>query len=383
MWLRRRCAADLVLASGCVLAGGWDGLRSGLFDGSPVLGLQAPPGVDLALGGLAGLAVLARRERPLVLYAAALLGWLVSAAYPAVLVAQYTLGAHRRSPREGAALTAASVAVVVGPIWGAYGGDAGVPLAVTLCVLPFLIGLTLRSHRAQVAELRERARRNRREEQLRIDRARAEERAQIARDMHDVVTHRVSLMVLHATALEAARGRDAVAVSAQIQGIGRAALEELRSLVGVLRDGAAAPLRPQPGLADLPELTDASRALGVAVDLRMPAGLRAPALAEHAVYRVVQEALTNVHKHTAGARASVTVGADEAGLAVVVTNGAGPGGSGGTGSAMPFAATGAGHGLLGIAERVRLVGGTLSARPLAGGGFEVSAHVPVDRGALP
>ena len=172
---------------------------------------------------------------------------------------------------------------------------------------PVIAGLYLTSRRALVATLQERARRNLHEERLRIDQARAEERAQIARDMHDVVTHRVSLMVLHATALESAQGREAARIAGQIQSIGRGALDELRTLVGVLRDGGAAPLRPQPGIADLPELVADSGRLGSTVHLSIEDGLRASSLVEHAVYRVVQEALTNVHKHAPTARATVVV----------------------------------------------------------------------------
>ncbi|MEV4629672.1 histidine kinase [Micromonospora sp. NPDC049523] len=369
MGLGQRRVVDVLLAAVCVLAGAWDGLQSGLFDGSPLVDQRAPLAVDVALGILTGLAVLVRRSRPVLLYTCALLCWGVVGAYPALLVAQFSVGADVRSARRRVVLTAAMLAVVAVPLWRVGGGDGAVPLSFALCIVPVLVGLYLTSRRELLASLEERARRNEREERLRIDQARAEERAQIARDMHDVVTHRVSLMVLHATALESAQGREAMAIAGQIQGIGRTALEELRTLVGVLRDDAAAPLRPQPGLTDLDELVAASVALGLAVELSVEDGLRAPALVEHAVYRVVQEALTNVHKHAGEARTTVTVGSDGDGLLLVVRD---------DGSAPARdVAIGGGHGLLGISERVRLIGGTLRTRPLPGGGFEVLARMPM------
>ncbi|MEO3815043.1 histidine kinase [Plantactinospora sp. B24E8] len=372
MWHgRQHLVLATPLVATCVLAGIWDGFQSGLFNGSPIVDRPAPLVVDATLGVAAGLAVLVRRDRPRLLYVTALLSWGVTGAYPALLIAQFAIGAHLRSGRQQILLTAVMLAAVSGPLWMVSGGDGAVPVSFVLCVVPVLVGLYLTSRRELMANLRDRARRNEREERLRIEQARAEERAQIARDMHDVVTHRVSLMVLHATALESTQGRDAVAIASQIQSIGRAALEELRTLVGVLRDGAAAPLRPQPGLADLDELVASSRALGLTVELAVEDGLRTPALVEHAVYRVVQEALTNVHKHAHDARTVVSVRAVPDGVRVVVRD------SGG--SLAPTVATGGGHGLLGISERVRLVGGTLRTHRPPGGGFEICADLPAAR----
>jgi signal transduction histidine kinase len=298
------------------------------------------------------------------------LGWLVAGAWPAIPIAQFAVGAHVRSPRLRVVLTVGMVAAAATPLWLSYGADATLPISLAMCVLPVVAGLYVASRRELVATLEERARRNEREQRLRIDQARAEERAQIARDMHDVVTHRVSLMVLHATALASAQGRDATAIAGQIQTIGRTALAELRTLVGVLRDGGEAPLRPQPGIADLAELVAQSRALGMTVDLSIEDGLRAPSLVEHAVYRVTQEALTNVHKH---ARTVVVVAYDGDGVRLAVRNGAG--------AAPAVETSGGGHGLVGIGERVRLVGGTLDVRRLPDGGFEVVARMPVGTAA--
>jgi signal transduction histidine kinase len=366
--VRSSRALDAVLAAFCVVAGVWRDLQSGLFDGSPVAGQRAPLAVSAVLGVATGLAVFVRRRQPLPLYAGAMLCWLVAGAWPALPIAQYAVGAHVRSARRRVLLTAGMLAAVGAPLWLTYGADASLPISLAVCILPPFAGLYLTSRRELEASLRERADRNEREQRLRIDQARAQERAQIARDMHDVVTHRVSLMVLHATALESAKGRDAAQIAGQIQTIGRDALEELRTLVGVLRDGGAAPLRPQPGIADLAELVADSRTLGMAVDLSVDLGLRAPSMVEHAVYRVVQEALTNVHKHARDARTAVVVASESGGIRLVVRNSAG---------AAPVPAPTGGHGLLGIGERVRLVGGTLSTRRLPGGGFEVAARIPV------
>lgn len=369
MWLDRRRAVDVLFAATCVLAGSWDGLQSGLFNGSPIVERRAPLVVGVVLGVLTAVAVLVRRSRPQLLYGCALLLWCVTSGYPPLLIAQYSIGAHLRSARQQVVLTAVMLVAVSGPLWRVGGGDGSVPLSFALCIAPLLVGLYLTSRREVMANLAERAIRNEREEQLRIDQARADERAQIARDMHDVVTHRVSLMVLHATAIESARGHNAVAMAGQIQDIGRATLNELRALVGVLRADAPAPLRPQPGLADLGELVSSSRALGLAVELSIADGLRASLLVEHAVYRVVQEALTNVHKHAHGARTTVTVRSTEEGMEVSVRDSGGP--------TAPPVTTGGGHGLLGLSERMRLIGGTLHTHRLPGGGFEVSAHLPL------
>lgn len=364
-WLNRGRAADVGLAAVCVVAGVWPGLQSGLFEGSPFVQERAPLAVNAALGIATGAAVFGRRKWPLLLSAGALLSWAVAGAYPALLIAQYAVGAHVRSARLRVVLTVVTVAAVCWPMWRIAGGDASIPLGVLLCILPVLVGLYLTSRRELVANLEQQARRNEQEERLRIEAARAEERAQIARDMHDVVTHRVSLMVLHATALQAADGGGAVAIAGQIQGIGRAALDELRTLVGVLRDDTEVPLRPQPGLTDLPDLVDASRSLGLTVELSIEDGLRPPSLVGHAVYRVVQEALTNTLKHAGPARAWVQIRWSEDELRIEVANNG------------RNTATGTGYGHAGMRERMRLYGGRLESGPRPDGGYVVRAYVPI------
>ena len=146
------------------------------------------------------------------------------------------------------------------------------------------------------------------------------------------------------------------------------ALDELRGLVEVLRADREAPLAPQPGLADLPDLVAASDRAGTPVTLELIGDPDAPALVAHAVYRVVQEALSNVHKHAAGARTHVRVAREPEVLRLSVAN------EPGVHAELP---AGGGHGLLGVAERIRLVGGELIARPTPDGGFEITAEVPV------
>ncbi len=341
-------------------------------DPTPPLWLAVP------LGLLTGAAAWQRRRRPELFLLCALVSFVALSSWVAVMVAQYTLAERTASWRKAAPATLAALAVVAVPVWRMGGPDAAAPISLGICLLPALLGLYVGAHRALLAELRERAERAEREQHQRVTQARSDERAQIARDMHDVVTHRVSLIVLHATALEAARGESALTLGRQIGTIGREALTELRSLVEVLRSDTDIPLAPQPGLAELDDLVAESRRTGIPVTLTMTDGTGAgsgppalPALVEHAVYRVVQEALTNVHKHAGDAETRIEVRHTPRLLRLSVTNGRG------TADGATDLPSG-GHGLLGIAERIRLLGGELTARPTPDNGFEIRAEVPLD-----
>jgi signal transduction histidine kinase len=206
-----------------------------------------------------------------------------------------------------------------------------------------------------------------------------EERARIARELHDVVAHRVSLMTVQAGAAKAVAAEDpegARAAMGAVEEAGRQALDELRHLLGVLRpetdpDG----LGPQPSLADLPRLVEQVRAAGL--DVSITDGLRTPlpARVELSVYRIVQEALTNVLKHAGPrARAEVHLRGDRSGITVEVLDD----GHGVTAPPVPGAGHEgrAGHGLVGMRERAHLLGGHLDAGPRTGGGFRVVAHLP-------
>jgi signal transduction histidine kinase len=212
-------------------------------------------------------------------------------------------------------------------------------------------------------------------EQERARRAVLEERSRIAREMHDVVAHHMSLIAVRAeTAPYRLSGlpesvRDEFG---SLSGAARTALAEMRRMLGVLRDDQPAGRAPQPQLSDLPALIDATRQAGVQVELSLPTvPHQVPAGVGLCVYRIVQESLSNASRHARGAAVTVSVHHDASGIILRVANG--PGG--------PARAAGdvhgPGHGLAGMRERVALLGGSLSAVPAPGGGFVVSAVVPL------
>jgi signal transduction histidine kinase len=241
--------------------------------------------------------------------------------------------------------------------------------------LAMAVGAFVGARRDLVASLRARAEQAEAALALRADQARLAERTRIAQEMHDVLAHRISLIGLHAGGLEVRpdAGPEVVERSATlIRQTARSALEDLRGVLGVLRTDTSADgadLAPQPQLRDLPRLVASSSAAGVGVTLadELP-DAPVPEVTGRTVYRVVQEALTNVHKH---ARAATTVrlaGAPGEGLVVEVVN------------VRPVAAEmllpGAGVGLVGLRERVELAGGTLDAGPTPAGGWQVRAWFP-------
>jgi signal transduction histidine kinase len=239
-------------------------------------------------------------------------------------------------------------------------------------------GRAVRSASALGAELRARNAELERERSERERRAVAEERARIARELHDVVAHSVSVMVVQAGAARKVLDREpdrTIAALEVVEGSGREALIEMRRLLGILReDGEDAARAPQPSLSRIGTLVERARTAGLPVELRVEgrAGPLAPGI-DLTAFRVVQEALTNAIKHAGPARASVTVRWSEAALELEVSdNGAGPRKANGAGPAAP----GAGHGLLGMRERVGLYGGELHAGRGRGGGFVVRARLP-------
>ena len=199
----------------------------------------------------------------------------------------------------------------------------------------------------------------------------AEERARIARELHDVVAHGVSVIAVQADAAEAALEHDPARAGAPlrtIRGSAHDALAEMRRMLGVLREGDEGfDHGPQPGLAQLAELLDHARAGGVPLELEVEGEPRplAPSL-DLTAYRIVQEALTNVRKHAPGAPTTVRLAWSPATLELAVRD-AGPGPNG----------TGDGHGLVGMQERVRIHGGRLHTGGTAGGGFEVIVQLPL------
>jgi signal transduction histidine kinase len=228
-------------------------------------------------------------------------------------------------------------------------------------------------------------------ERTELERARRavlEERTRIARELHDVVAHHMSLIAVQA---ETAPYRlsdlpeSAIAEFGSLSAVAREALAEMRRLLGVLRYDQPAGLAPQPQLSDLPALVDAARHAGVSVELAVPGAMSdVPPGVAVCAYRIVQESLSNASQHAPGAAVSVSVDHDAGVVRLRVANGpggpAGPGGPGGPGGPAR-SEPGPGHGLTGMRERVALLGGSLSAGPSAGGGFVVSAVLPVGRTA--
>ncbi|WP_448316459.1 sensor histidine kinase [Streptomyces sp. CO7] len=258
-----------------------------------------------------------------------------------------------------------------------------VPLLILVPLLVATVGLRAWMFRAEESRARMAALERERAEDLR--RAAEHERARIARELHDVVTHNVSMMVIQTGAARAvmdkAPGQAREALLAAEAG-GRAALSELRHVMGLLTmdagagDGGAADpaggnLAPQPGLEQLESLVDRVRRTGVAVTLTVDGGPReVPAGVGLAAYRVVQEALTNTVRHARGAEAKVTVTHDDTLLRVEVTDTGG--------SPSPSAAAGNGRGLIGLRERLALYGGTLDTGRRLTGGFRVTALIPLE-----
>ncbi|MFC9733637.1 sensor histidine kinase [Streptomyces roseolus] len=269
---------------------------------------------------------------------------------------------------------------------------------------PVLFGLYIGARRRLMESLRERADSLEQELSLLADRAeqraqwaRQEERRRIAREMHDVVAHRVSLMVVHAAALQAVALKDpekAVRNAALVGDMGRQALTELREMLGVLREepvpvgraavplaavgraaAAAAEAAAGPGLGALEELCEESRRAGAAVELVVLGEPGAyPPEVERTAYRVVQEALTNVHKHAPGASVVVRLAHRGAEVAAQVENG--PSDAGAADAGLPSG----GNGLVGMRERVVRLGGAFVSGPTDAGGFKVSAVIPLARG---
>ena len=213
-------------------------------------------------------------------------------------------------------------------------------------------------------------------------RAVLEERARIAREMHDVVAHHLSLIAVRA---EAAPYRldqlasEARAEFGELGGTAREALAEMRRLLGVLRTGEAAEQEPQPGLGDLRGLVHAARDAGLAVEMSQRGPLDGlPAAVGVCVYRIVQESLSNAGRHAPGAAIGVTVDVEPEVVRLKICNG--PSGAARNGAVARIAVVSDhwhGHGLAGMRERVTLIGGTFSAGPAPGGGFEVTAELPL------
>jgi signal transduction histidine kinase len=296
----------------------------------------------------------------------------------ALFAAAYALGAHA-SPRRAAAGLILAVPVVdeinhysgLGLALNSGGGGATATKAMLQLAAFCLVGVLVQARRQAVWLAARSAARQRQAEQ-----AAADERARIARELHDIIAHHLSVVVLHAAGARAADRADP-ATLAEIEYSGRQALSETRRLFGVLRDPDQQTGRaPQPGIGELPALADRLRVAGLEVSLSIDGdGTDLPPAVNLSAYRIVQEALTNVLKHAGPARAEVTVDCTDIAVTIEVTDN-------GPGNPAPPAVKGAGEvgggqGLAGMRERVALFGGDLRAGPRPGGGFTVCAWLPI------
>ncbi len=245
--------------------------------------------------------------------------------------------------------------------------------AALLVAAPWAAGASLRARIRAAVEAESRAKHAEEEQERHAAAAVTDERARIARELHDVVAHSVSVMVMQAGALRRMLPPDQprqLGVAETVERTGRAALVEMRRMLGLLRAGAEpVPLAPQPGLARIDELVESTQAASVPVELTVeePPGSLPPGL-DVCVYRIVQESLTNVIKHAGPATARVAVRFPHNGIELEIVDD-------GRGGPM---ANGNGHGLIGMRERVALFGGQLQAGPGAAGGFAVRALLPLE-----
>jgi signal transduction histidine kinase len=288
------------------------------------------------------------------------------------MVAAFLLGSLREpaQARIGLAIVLSAAAIVVyNDPSHAAGEFVFIPI---LFAIGWLAGFAVRERATQAEAAEERATHAEREREAAARIAVAEERARIARELHDVVAHAVSVMVLQVGAvrhkLPEGRPGDRQALEG-VEQTGRTALAEMRRLLGAMRsDGEHAEFAPQPGLDDLNALLDQVRRAGLSVHLHVdgePVAL--PRALDLSAYRIVQEGLTNVLKHAHASEANVTVGYRSDELDIEIRDN----GSGATPS------NGHGHGLVGVRERVKIYGGEMSAGTASGGGFVLSTHLPL------
>ncbi|HEY3979716.1 MAG TPA: histidine kinase [Streptosporangiaceae bacterium] len=359
-------AAIAIAGAGVTAVAAWDpaGLPGARAAGAPWL---------LALVALLiGAALALRRRAPLLMWAGiwAAIGLqnLVARHPPrgleflfALFAGGYALGAHARLRRGavGLAVTAPLIALI------SRLGGVGMGLSAVPILAFWVTGVLVRARRRAAALAERNAALQRQAEQ-----AAAAERGRIARELHDIVAHHLSVIVLQAAGARAS-GRPAGATLEKIENSGRQALAETRRLLGVLHDSAEETgLAPQPGIGELDALAASVRAAGLPVTLVVdgdPAAL--PATVDLSVYRIVQEALTNVLKHAGPARAAVTIGCADEAVTIEITD------DGTRDPARPVPA--GGHGLAGMRERAAIFGGELHAGPRPGGGFAVRARLPL------
>lgn len=350
-----------------------------LSDFGAIGDLPLPAWVVLVAGSAA---LVLRRHRPLIVLSVVVGAYVVwhllgyaGAPSLAILVAMYGIGRYVAELHTSLISLAAAAATFV--VVGIYDGDsmADLALAATLIpVLPWYIGRRVTARQEHLQLLEERAALLEREREAEIRQALDEERRTIARELHDVVAHRVSLMTVQAGAAQAILDEDPIRAAkamSNVEDAGRAALDELRHVLEVLRPRSGdQPRTPAASLADLPKIAVQMEHAGLPVSLHVdgiPEDL--PKRVDLSAFRIVQESLTNALRHAGpGAKASVRVAVESGRLGIeVVDNGSG--GSSWTG--------GSGRGLAGMRERVELLDGTFEAGPAVDGGFRVRADIPM------
>jgi signal transduction histidine kinase len=303
--------------------------------------------------------------------------------FAAVLFAAYSAIVYSRH-RRLALLSVSTVAVIVTAAFPNTTPPVPARFTALLVLLPTAaVAMAMRTWRRRAGDSAERLRLAQAEHETQTRRAVEAERARIASELHDVVTHNVSVMVVQAGAARSVldsspeQAREALLA---VEGSGRTAMGELRHLLGLLAPAgnhgsaaADAALVPQPGLGQVRALVDRVRAAGLPAELIVTEGARPlPPGVDLAAYRVVQEALTNVLKHGGGARAVVRLAYGERELVITVTD------DGAAAGYVPQGSRGAGRGLIGLRERLGLYGGELDAGPRPGGGWRVRAIIPLE-----
>jgi signal transduction histidine kinase len=337
-----------------------------------------PVAIGVAVTCSALLAVRSRFPRAVVLLTS--LAMVLDGVFTPMVFAVYTLGAKRGNTRDTWLIAAWALVVMLVPWWPGFHlrfqADLNEALlsAVVPTVLvgfPLLIGLWVWQRRQLIASLRDRARQAELERDMLAVKAVADERTRIARELHDVVAHRVSLLTVQAGAVSLSPNQELAAFAEGVRQNGAAAMEELREMLSVLRreDGDSAPKHPQPTLAAACSLITEACETGQRVQAVLPEELpEVPGTTARAVYWLLHESLANTAKHAPGSDISVSLHDHDGQLDVRVANTAG------LPRATPVPRSG--FGLIGMRERVALSGGTLAAGPLPGGGFEVAATFP-------
>jgi signal transduction histidine kinase len=323
-----------------------------------------------------------RNLAPSLVLIVVVLGTVVSSAGDSALVVQvlacalasYTVGEHAYD-RLRSALVILGVAALATVITLMSGSDPVKALVIPFVVLvsAWLLGDVVRTRRIEALRREADARRAQHDLELELRAAAAEERRRVARELHDIVAHTVSVMVVQAVAarkvVEKSPQRADGALAA-VEATGREAMAELRQFVGALGDDESAGVAPQPGLAELAALVERVRQAGLAARMEVAGDrLPLPAAVDVAAYRIVQEALTNALRYADGARTIVHLSYEPSQLRIEVSDD-GP-------STSATSGQGAGRGLVGMTERAKLIGGRLEAGPRPGGGFTVRAWLPV------